>query len=222
MNSLLYRLACRCVSITGRHRQQLEPESLIAVYRAGRFPFTENYGRLVWQDPEQRAIVPLDDRFRIPEKFRRFINVERFRITFNTAFDAVIAECAATTETRPSSWITPEIRDAYARLHRIGVAHSVEAWQDGALVGGGYGVAIGGAFSGESMFTRVSNAGKVAFVHQVRRLQARGFTLYDTQELSGLTEQFGAYVVDRAEYHERLAHALTVDASFADGPAPHP
>ena len=202
------------VSLLLRQGAQLRPENIIAEYRRGRFPMTERFGRIVWHDPEPRAILPLDARFHVPSLVRKLIQRNTFSVTFDTAFTAVVSGCAERTSRRPYSWITPEIAAAYTRLHRMGVAHSVEVWRDGTLVGGGYGVAIQGLYCGESNFSRESDASKVGLAHLGERLQARGFVLHDAQESSNLSRQFGVVEVSRGEYRTLLAKALAVDTQF--------
>lgn len=211
---LLRPAAYRLISLVLRQGAQLTPERLLAQYRAGCFPMAVRLGRLTWHDPEQRAILPLDAGFHVPGEVRRLVRKGHFAVSFNRAFREVIAACAAPAKGREWSWISPEIGAAYYRLHQLGHAHSVEVWSGERLVGGGYGIAIGGFFSGESMFYRESNASKVAMVHLVERLRERGFTLHDSQMPSNLTRQFGVVELPRAEYRALLAQALAVEARF--------
>ncbi len=168
-------------------------------------------GRIGWFSPDPRAIIPLDDRFHVPHGLRRVIKQQRFTVTVNRAFGEVIRECSVRSE---GTWISPGIIKAYTQLHRLGYAHSVETRLADDVVGGLYGVALGGAFFGESMFHRVTDASKVALVFLVERLRARGYTLLDTQWLTPHLSRFGAYEISRAEYLTRLADALSRDCHF--------
>jgi len=190
----------------------LEPELLLAAYRRGIFPMAvDQRGRLGWFSPDPRAVIPLDDRFHIPHGLRRVLKQAKFEITANTDFDTVIRECAKRKE---GTWISPEIVESYCKLHRLGHAHSLETRLDGKLVGGLYGVAIGGAFFGESMYHRATDASKIALVALVERLRARGFVLLDTQWTTPHLQQFGTFEIPRHEYLWRLEHALKLDCSF--------
>jgi len=166
-------------------------------------------GTVRWYSPDPRAHLPLSD-FHVPDNLRRRVRGREFAVTSDRAFERVIRACADRTRT----WITPRIIRAYTRLHERGAAHSVECWQDDELVGGLYGVALGGAFFGESMFFRVSNASKVALVHLVRQLRAGGFELLDTQYSTEHLERFGVVEIPRDAYVERLDEALSVDATW--------
>jgi leucyl/phenylalanyl-tRNA---protein transferase len=193
----------------------LTPELLLQAYAVGIFPMAESAEEreLFWVDPDQRGILPLGG-FHLPRRLRRSLSREIFEIRCNTAFEAVIRGCAEATSDRPKTWINEEIVRVYAALHRRGAAHSVEAWRDGELVGGLYGVSLGAAFFGESMFSRVADASKVALCHLVARLKAGGYTLLDTQFVTEHLEQFGAVEIPRAEYRRRLAAALKERAYF--------
>ena len=166
-------------------------------------------GPIAWFSPDPRCILPLQA-FRIPRSLRRTMNRSVFSITVDKSFISVIQSCADRSET----WISDEIVRAYTRLHHLGFAHSIEAWVQGELVGGLYGVAIKGAFFGESMFTTVSDASKVCLVFLVRHLVARGFSLLDSQIINDHVRQFGATEVPRDEYLRMLLVALEKDASF--------
>ncbi len=172
-------------------------------------------GQIYWYDPDPRAILPLDS-FYIPRSLRRTLKKRKFDIRINTAFAQVITECAAPAPGREQTWISPEIMDAYIKLHQIGFAHSVEAWHDGQLVGGLYGVAINGFFAGESMFSRMRDASKVALVFLVERLRTQGYMLLDIQFLTDHLSRFGAIEIPRSLYKHRLAQALRVSARFED------
>jgi leucyl/phenylalanyl-tRNA---protein transferase len=190
----------------------LEPELLLAAYRRGIFPMAvDKRNRIGWFSPDPRAVIPLDERFHIPHGLRRVLKQAKFEITVNTDFDTVIRECAKRKE---GTWISPGIIESYNKLHRLGCAHSVETRLDGKLVGGLYGVAIGGAFFGESMYHRATDASKVALVALVERLRARGYVLLDTQWTTPHLQQFGTFEIPRHEYLWRLEHALKLDCSF--------
>jgi leucyl/phenylalanyl-tRNA--protein transferase len=169
-------------------------------------------GRIRWYAPDPRAIIPLDA-FHVPRSLRQTVRTRLFEVTVNADFPAVIRACAEREET----WISAEIERAYTELHRLGLAHSVETWRDGRLAGGLYGVALGGAFFGESIFSRETDASKVALVALVERLRARGFVLLDTQFLTPHLARFGAVEIPRAEYERRLAAALRLAPRFDDG-----
>lgn len=162
-----------------------------------------------WYAPDPRGIIPLDD-FHVPDTLAQQVRQERFEVVSDRDFEAVIRACAD----RSRTWITPSIIRAYTELHEAGYAHSVECWRDGELAGGLYGVALGGAFFGESMFYRVSNASKIALVHLVRQLRAGGFVLLDTQYKTDHLDQFGAVEIPSEEYERRLARALEVGATW--------
>ncbi len=193
----------------------LTPEILLQAYAVGLFPMAEarDDPTLYWIDPEKRGIIPLES-FHVPRSLRRTLRRGRFAVRADTAFAAVMRGCAKARPGRSNTWINDEILALYTTLHAMGRAHSVEAWQGEELAGGLYGVALGGAFFGESMFTRVTDASKVALVHLVAILRAGGFTLLDTQFLTEHLTRFGAVEIDREAYRERLAKALSVQADF--------
>ncbi len=197
------------------HRRRLTPEILLAAYAVGVFPMAESADdpELFWVDPEDRGIIPLEA-FHIPRRLRRLIRQRPFRVTCDTAFSAVIRACAEASEKRPNTWINDEIIRLYEGLFAQGAAHSVECWREGSLAGGLYGVAIGAAFFGESMFSRATDASKIALVHLVARLRAGGYRLLDTQFLTPHLARFGGIEISRAHYHRRLAAALAHRASF--------
>jgi leucyl/phenylalanyl-tRNA--protein transferase len=192
----------------------LNPRLLISAYCQGIFPMSDHSGEIYWYDPDPRAIIPLDERFTVSRRLARTVRSGRFEIRVDTSFQRVMEACAAPIAGREETWISPELVEAYSYLHRLGFAHSVEAWHEGVLVGGLYGVAIHGLFAGESMFSQERDASKVALVHLVERLRRGGFVLLDTQFLTAHLAKFGAYEISRAEYQARLAHALTVETSF--------
>jgi leucyl/phenylalanyl-tRNA--protein transferase len=189
----------------------LTPERLVLAYRSGIFPWFEEGLPVLWWSPDPRAVLELDH-LHVPRRLERTCKGAHYRITINQEFDGVIRGCAAG---RPEgTWITDSMRAAYRALHRIGYAHSVEAWHGDRLAGGVYGVAIGGFFAGESMFYRRRDASKVALVHLVRRLRRRGFVLFDLQILNDHTAQFGASTIPREEYLARLKQAVELPVQF--------
>jgi leucyl/phenylalanyl-tRNA---protein transferase len=189
--------------------ERLTAVSVLRAYRDGFFPMACGDGRLRWFSPDPRGILPLES-FRLPRGFRRVRSRLGFRVTVNSAFGEVVAGCAD----RPETWIDPAIARVYAELHAKGEAHSVEVWRDGALVGGLYGVQLGGAFFGESMFSRVSEASKVALLALVTVLRGGGFRLLDIQWVTGHLAKFGAVEVRRGHYLGRLREAIPLAAVF--------
>lgn len=187
-------------------------ELLLYGYSRGIFPMAED-GQIYWYDPDPRAILPLE-KFHVPRRLARTVRQQRFELRVDTAFGAVIRACAAPGSDREQTWIDAEIIAAYTQLHELGFAHSVEAWQDGILVGGLYGVAINSLFAGESMFSRVTDASKVALVYLLQRLQARDFLMLDVQFMTNHLRRFGAIEISRAAYQRRLAKALAQPNSF--------
>lgn len=190
----------------------LEPELVLNAYRRGIFPMAvDKRGRIGWFSPDPRAVIPLDGRFHISHGLRRVWQRKKFTISFDTDFPAVIRECA---QRKEGTWISTGISQCYSRLHRLGHAHSVEARFQDRLVGGLYGVALGGVFFGESMFHRATDASKVALVALVERLRASGYVLLDTQWTTPHLQQFGTFEIPRAEYLWRLEHALKLECDF--------
>lgn len=194
---------------------RLTPAILLQAYAAGIFPMAESADdpELFWVDPTRRGIVPLDG-FHVPRRLKRVLRRGGFEVRCDTAFADVMRGCAEASETRPSTWINDEIVRLYSGLFERGQAHSVECWQEGELVGGLYGVSLGAAFFGESMFSRASEASKVALVHLVARLRLGGYRLLDTQFLTPHLARFGAVEITRARYHRLLAEALRYRAVF--------
>lgn len=189
---------------------RLTPELLVRTYCAGVFPMADaRRGAIHWYAPDPRAIIPLDT-FHTPRSLARTIRRRVFDVRVDTAFGQVIRACGDREET----WISREIVRAYEALHHLGLAHSVEAWRGDDLAGGLYGVALGGAFFGESMFTRVTDASKVALVALVERLRARRYALLDTQFITPHLARFGTVEIARDEYMQRLAAALSLDCTF--------
>jgi len=184
---------------------------LLLAYRTGIFPWSDN--PVTWWSPDPRAVFDLDG-FHVSESLARVIRGEVFQITIDRAFRKVVEGCAASAPGRESTWISPNFIEAYTKLHKKGHAHSVECWRDDHLVGGIYGVCIGGFFAGESMFHRVSNASKVALYHLIQHLRNRGFALFDIQSTTPITRQLGAITIPREEYLERLAQAVALPRQF--------
>jgi leucyl/phenylalanyl-tRNA--protein transferase len=194
----------------------ITPEVLLRAYACGIFPMAESIDdpTLFWVEPEIRGLIPLDG-FRVSSRLARTVRSDAFRITVNGAFKAVIDGCAAPSPGRDDTWINRRIRDLYTALHEIGHCHSVEVWQDDDLAGGLYGVSLGRAFFGESMFHRARDASKVALVHLVARLIAGGFVLLDTQFVTAHLRSFGAIEVPRRRYRTMLDQAITGNADFS-------
>ena len=192
---------------------QLTPEILLRAYAEGLFPMAERRGdpTLYWVSPEKRGVIPLDA-FHVPHRLARTVRSGRFTVTADHAFRDVMLACAAPAPGREESWINAEILRLYTALHVGGHAHSIECWQGGALVGGLYGVRLGGAFFGESMFSRERDASKVALVHLVDALKRGGFTLLDTQFITGHLARFGAIEIPRQQYLAKLHDALNREA----------
>ena len=202
---------------------ELSPDLLLRAYAAGLFPMAESAEDpdLFWIDPDPRGVLPLD-RFHLPRRLKRTLRSGQYEVRIDTAFEAVMRGCAEPTEMRPKTWINDEILRLYGALYGRGYAHSVEAWREGELVGGLYGVALRGVFFGESMFSRSADASKVALVHLVARLLKGGFRLLDTQFVTDHLRRFGAVEIPRADYHRQLERALGVEAYFAEGLADDP
>jgi leucyl/phenylalanyl-tRNA--protein transferase len=179
--------------------------SIVQGYAQGYFLMAEDGdSSLDWYSSRQRTLIPLDDRFRYPTSLRRALNQNRFTVAVNRDFDAVVEGCAD----RETTWISDDLKLIYRALHEAGWAHSFEAWQDDQLAGGILGIAIGGAFIGESMFYRIPEGSKVAMVKLVERLRERQFLLFDAQMMNPHLERFGAYIVDNAQYKDLLRKAL--------------
>mgnify|MGYP001375900989 CR=1 FL=1 len=187
----------------------ITPELLLRAYSMGLFPMAESADDpdLFWVEPEVRGVIPLDT-FHIPRRLARTMRRNPFEIRYDTAFSEVMRACAASVPGRRTTWINDTILELYGSLHRLGHAHSVEAWRDGRLVGGLYGVSLRRAFFGESMFSRETDSSKICLVHLVERLRARGYTLLDTQFTTEHLKTFGAIDVPRDDYNDLLAEAL--------------
>lgn len=195
----------------------ITPQILLRAYAAGIFPMAEDAddNSLYWVEPEERGILPLSG-FHVPRSLAKKVRRQDFEIRVDTQFEQVMRLCSAQTDDRPSTWINDRIISLYKQLHKMGCGHCVECWQDGELVGGLYGLRIGAAFFGESMFSRKTDASKVALVHLVARLKAGGFVLLDAQFENDHLSQFGMATVSRDEYHLMLEPALGVDAEFSE------
>jgi leucyl/phenylalanyl-tRNA--protein transferase len=193
-------------------RPTLSPALIEHAYRQGIFPMADD-GDILWFSPDPRAIIPLEpEHFHVPRSLRQTIRQGRFEIRIDQDFAGVMAGCADRTET----WISEEINEVYQAMHRLGKAHTVEAWRDGQLVGGLYGVSLGGAFMGESMFSRETDASKVCLVALVERLRERGYSLLDSQFHTPHLARFGLTLIPRQTYLIRLAHALRQACRFVD------
>lgn len=188
----------------------IAPDLLLEAYAGGMFPMAMENGEMGWFSPDPRGIIPIKE-FHIPHGLKKVLRNHPFDVRIDTAFGAIMKGCAD----RESTWISDMIHRSYVKLHELGFAHSVEIWQDNTLVGGLYGLAMGGAFFGESMFSRVPNASKVALATLVSRLDARGFVLLDTQWVTEHLTQFGAHEIPRSTYLKRLNKALNLHCSFS-------
>ena len=199
----------------------LTPDMLLKAYAVGVFPMAEdrNDPELFWVDPRMRGVILLDQ-FHVPRTLRKAIRRRTFDVTYDREFEAVIEACAESTEERPRTWINDKIIELYATLHRMGHAHSVECRIEGNLVGGLYGVSLGGVFFGESMFSRVTDASKVALVYLVASLELGGYRFVDTQFITKHLARFGAIELPRNEYRKLLSHSLGTRARFVTDPSP--
>lgn len=202
--------------VTDSSHIEITPEIVLRAYASGIFPMAESADdpALHWIEPEQRGVIPLSG-FHIPARLARTVRSKRFVVTVDRAFEAVMEGCAGEAPGRANTWINARIRELYGTLHRHGHCHSIETWEGGKLVGGLYGVSLGGAFFGESMFHRARDASKVALVHLVARLRAGGFSLLDTQFVTPHLEIFGAVEIPRAKYRSLLDDALRQRGNFA-------
>jgi len=194
---------------------QFGPEELLSCYARGVFPMADSRDdpSLFLLDPEARGVFPLDN-LHVSRSLKKTLRKAPFDVRINADFMGTVLMCAEPAPGRENTWINDAILSLYDQLHAMGHAHSVECYKDGALVGGLYGVTLGGAFFGESMFSRATDASKVALVHLVERLNARGFTLLDAQFITDHLRTLGAIEISRAEYHQRLDAALAVQTSF--------
>ena len=195
----------------------VSPQLMLHAYAQGIFPMAENAEdrELFWVDPKRRGILPLD-RFHISRSLRRFLHGHNITATLNQAFDSVLQHCADREET----WINPTLRANYTALYKMGCCHSLEVWDNGALLGGVFGIAIGGGFCGESMFSRGTNGSKAALAFLTTHLHNCGFALFDTQFITDHLQTLGALEISRAQYRSRLAEALALPASITAQPLP--
>lgn len=193
----------------------LTADVLLRAYATGIFPMARNRhdSRLYWVDPDQRGVIPLDA-FHVPRSLRKVLKQDLFEVRVDTAFEKVIRLCGTPTPDRPDTWINDEIIRLFTELHQLGLAHSVETWHGGDLLGGLYGLSLGGAFFGESMFSRATDASKVALVHLVARLRHGGYMLLDTQFVTDHLERFGTIEIPRHQYLRLLARAIDHKAEF--------
>lgn len=196
---------------------RLTPQWLLDAYQHGIFPWphSEIDEPMLWWSPDPRAVIEFEQ-FHVPKRLRRTCHSGKFEVTCDRDFSGVIHGCGRSAGRVGATWLTPRMIHAYIRLHELGHAHSVEAWHDGILAGGTYGVAIGGLFAAESMFYRVSDASKVALVALARHLQARRYELFDIQQLTAHTSRFGAIEIPRDQYLRRLALAIRQPVTFGD------
>jgi leucyl/phenylalanyl-tRNA---protein transferase len=198
---------------------ELTPELVVRAYCVGAFPMADGRdGGIGWYSPDPRAVIPIsEDGFRVPRSLRRRVHSGTYHVTMDQAFDRVIRACAEPRPSAADTWINDEVVDVYNQLHRAGLAHSVEAWagdDEKELVGGLYGVALNGAFFGESMFHRATDASKVCLVALVEHLRARGFELLDVQFVNPHLKQFGVMEIPRSDYMDRLERALSSGVSW--------
>lgn len=194
---------------------ELTPQLLLYAYASGIFPMADDRDNPViqWIDPHHRGIIPLD-RYHVPRSLKKVIRQKRFEIRADTAFEAVIKSCAECRLDRPRTWLNDELIELYCTLHERHYAHSVECWMDDRLVGGVYGLSLGGAFFGESMFSRARDASKVALIGLIERLNQGGYHLLDTQFVTDHLRRFGGIEIPREAYIRRLREALLVEAGF--------
>jgi leucyl/phenylalanyl-tRNA--protein transferase len=191
----------------------LTAETLVYAYASGVFPMAEETGEIFWYSPDPRAIIPIQS-YKPAKSLKPIINQKRFEIRVDTCFEQVMRNCAMPRPTEPETWISEEIVQAYTELHKMGLAHSVEAWQDDKLVGGLYGVSLGAAFFGESMFSFVSNSSKVAFHYLIQILREQKYELLDSQFMNDNVQRYGAINIPRTAYIKRLAKALKSTCHF--------
>ena len=193
----------------------LTPDLILKAYQNGLFPmaYSADSPHINWICPDQRGQLSITD-MHIPRSLLKRVKQQTYEVRIDTAFDQVITACAEDAPDRPETWINDSIKDVFGQLHQMGHAHSVECWHDGELLGGLYGLKIGGAFFGESMFSRATDASKVALVHLTARLWAGGFKMLDTQFVNDHLEQFGVYEIDHADYMTELTNILAVQADF--------
>ncbi len=206
---------------SSRQLPRLTPSLILRAYAAGIFPMAESRGQesIFWVDPDIRGIIPLDA-LHVPRSLCKKVRRGTFEVRCDSAFAEVIHGCAEETEDRRDTWINDQIIDAFTHLHRHGIAHSLESWREGRLAGGLYGIAMGGVFFGESMFSRVTDASKVILVHLVARLRLAGFRLLDVQFVTEHLKRFGVQEIPRRQYRRLLDEALATEAVFETDPDP--
>jgi leucyl/phenylalanyl-tRNA--protein transferase len=214
--ALVRPLARPVLTAARRRTRYASPEYFLSQYRAGRFLYVNRWGGSRWIAPTQRALVPIDDDLHVPRSVARLLRRGDFDVRYDTAFAEVLRQCASVHERQSAddSWLTPDAQEVYLHLHDLGFAHSTEAWRDGRLVGGEFGLSINGLYAADSTFYLEPNAGKVAFAHLLQRLRSRGFLLYDTRVISAATTPFGAFTIPRDEYQTLLQEALAADVTF--------
>tara|TARA_Y100000815_G_scaffold273783_1_gene305956 strand:+ start:1191 stop:1838 length:648 start_codon:yes stop_codon:yes gene_type:complete len=193
----------------------LNEQTILKGYSLGIFPMSESFDdpKIYWINPKKRGIIPIKD-FKISKNLKKEIKKNKFKITINKNFNKVITNCAKKTKNRPKTWINKKIIDSYSNLHEIGHAHSIEAWFQNKLVGGLYGVSLGSAFFGESMFSTMSNASKICLVYLIANLNKKGFTLLDTQFVNPYLKKLGAIEISRKKYLKILGNSLKKNIDF--------
>lgn len=198
-------------------RDKITPEILLQAYTIGVFPMAEskNSRELFWVDPDERGILPLDQLY-ISSSLKKALKKKNYHVSHNKSFEEVIHQCSLPRAKQKDTWINSEIKELYITLHKNGFAHSIEVWQDDKIVGGLYGIALGAAFFGESMFSLVSNASKIALVYLVARLTKKKFQLLDTQFTTEHLKSLGVITIRREEYHRKLEHALEIPCQFSE------
>ena len=193
----------------------LNEETILKGYSLGIFPMSESFDdpKIYWINPKKRGVIPIKD-FKISKSLKKEIKKNKFKITINKNFNEVIKNCAKKTKNRPKTWINKKIIDSYSSLHQLGHAHSIEAWFKNKLVGGLYGVSLGSAFFGESMFSTMSNASKICLVYLIANLRIKGFILLDTQFINPYLKKLGAVEISRKKYLKILGNSLKKNINF--------
>ena len=193
----------------------INEETILKGYSLGIFPMSESFDdpNVYWINPKKRGVIPINN-FKISKSLRKEIKKKKFKITINKNFNEIITNCAKKTKKRPTTWINKEIIKLYSNLHEIGHAHSIEAWFQNKLVGGLYGVSLGSAFFGESMFSNITNASKICLIYLIANLKIKGFTLLDTQFINSHLKKLGAIEISRKKYLKMLGNSLKKNANF--------
>ena len=199
----------------------LTADLLVSAYIQGLFPMADEDGEVYWYDPDPRAILPLDA-VHVPRRLQRTLAQQRYEIRIDHDFREIMRACAEPAPGREQTWISEALIDVYCELHEASLAHSVEVWRDGALVGGVYGVSVRGLFAGESMFSRARDTSKIALVYLTYHLRQCGFSLLDVQFRTDHLERFGVVEIRRSDYKRKLRQALSIPATFATSPLPFP